>query len=82
MPCDRMRAIRRDVLVIFTTGHTAEVVFLNSRLEAGAIVLQKPYAPHTLSQIVRSTLDRERQRNPVDDSLRPRLSDYGFLTGT
>jgi len=68
---DRMSAIRPGVPVIFTTGHTAEVASLNSRLEAGAVFLQKPYAPHTLSQIVRSTLDRERQRNPAAESLRP-----------
>jgi FixJ family two-component response regulator len=79
---DRMSAIRPGVPVIFTTGHTAEVASLNSRLEAGAVFLQKPYAPHTLIEIVRGTLDRERQRNPAANSLRPRLSNYGFLTGT
>jgi signal transduction histidine kinase len=64
---DRMSAIRPGVPVIFTTGHTAEVSSLNSRLERGAVFLQKPYAPHILSQLVRRTLDwnRERQRNPA-----------------
>ncbi|MGO9087631.1 MAG: response regulator [Candidatus Sulfotelmatobacter sp.] len=79
---DRMSALRPGVPVIFTTGHTSEFASLNSRLEAGAVFLQKPYAPHTLSQIVRGTLDREHERNSATDSIRPRLSDYGSLTGT
>jgi CheY-like chemotaxis protein len=65
---DRMNAIRPGVPVIFTTGHTAEVSCLNSRLEMGAVFLQKPYAPHILSQLVRRTLDRERWRNPATSS--------------
>jgi two-component system, cell cycle sensor histidine kinase and response regulator CckA len=66
---DRMSAIKPGVPVIFTTGYTAEVASLNLRLEAGAICLEKPYAPHTLISIVRSTLDLEHQRNPAADSL-------------
>jgi two-component system cell cycle sensor histidine kinase/response regulator CckA len=65
---DRMNAIRPGVPVIFTTGHTAEVSCLNSRLAMGAVFLQKPYAPHILSQLVRSTLDREQRRNPATSS--------------
>jgi DNA-binding NtrC family response regulator len=79
---DRMSAIRPGVPVIFTTGHTEEVAALNSRLEAGAAFLQKPYAPDKLSQMVRNALDRERQRNSSVDSPRSRLGDYRFLTGT
>jgi two-component system, cell cycle sensor histidine kinase and response regulator CckA len=79
---DRMSAIRKGVPVIFTTGHTAEVVSLNSRLEAGAVFLQKPYAPHKLIQMVRSTLDQQRHRDSAADCIRSGPSDCGFLTGT
>ena len=79
---DKMSAIRPGVPVIFTTGHAQEVAALNARMEAGATFLSKPYAPHTLSQAVRDTLDRERQRNSSVDALRSRPGDYRFLTGT
>jgi len=79
---DRISAIRPGVPAIFTTGHTAEEASLSSRLGGEPIFLQKPYAPHTLNQIVRSTLDREPQRNSAADSLTLRLDDRGFLTGT
>jgi two-component system, cell cycle sensor histidine kinase and response regulator CckA len=79
---DNMSAIKPGVPVIFTTGHTQEVSALNSRLGAGAVFLPKPYALHTLCQIVRSTLDRERQRNSSAESLKPRTGDFRFLTGT
>jgi CheY-like chemotaxis protein len=79
---DKMSAIRSGVPVIFTTGHTQEMADLNSRVEAGAVFLSKPFAPQTLTQVVRSTLDRERQRNSSGDSPRSRPGDYRFLTGT
>jgi len=53
----QMRAIKPDLPVIFTTGHSAELVSLNSRIDDGAVFLQKPYTPGALSQTVRSTLD-------------------------
>jgi two-component system cell cycle sensor histidine kinase/response regulator CckA len=65
---DRMSAIKPGVPVIFTTGYTAEAASLNSRLEAGAVLLEKPYAPHTLIPIVRSTLDLRRPRKPAAGS--------------
>jgi signal transduction histidine kinase len=54
----QIRAMRPDVPVIFTTGHTAESASLSSQIEAGAVFLQKPYAPRELNQAIRSTLDR------------------------
>jgi DNA-binding response OmpR family regulator len=56
----QMCAIRPDLPVVFTSGHTSESVSLNSNIAAGAVFLQKPYASRTLGQIVRSTLDRHR----------------------
>jgi two-component system, cell cycle sensor histidine kinase and response regulator CckA len=57
----QMSAIRPDLPVVFTSGHTSESASLNSNIAAGAVFLQKPYASRTLGQIVRSTLDRHRQ---------------------
>jgi two-component system cell cycle sensor histidine kinase/response regulator CckA len=66
----QMSAIRPDLPVVFTSGHTSESVSVNSNIAAEAIFLQKPYASRTLGQIVRSTLDRHRlsksDPNPID----------------
>ncbi len=59
-----MSAIRPDLPVVFISGHTSESPLLNSKMAAGAVFLQKPYALKALCQIVRSTLDRHRQSNP------------------
>ena len=57
----QISAIRPDLLVIFTSGHTGgEVASVTDKAEDGAIFLQKPYSPQTLSHAVRSTLDRKR----------------------
>jgi two-component system, cell cycle sensor histidine kinase and response regulator CckA len=57
----QMRTIRPGLPAVFTSGHTSESASLNSNIAAGAVFLQKPYASRTLGQIVRSTLDRQRQ---------------------
>jgi FixJ family two-component response regulator len=54
----QMAAVQPNLRVVFTTGYTAETASLNSTLEKGAPVLQKPYGMKNLGQIVRSTLDR------------------------
>jgi CheY-like chemotaxis protein len=54
----QMSAIKPDLPVVFTSGHTSESLSLNSDIAAGAVFLQKPYAPRALGQIVRSTLNR------------------------
>jgi two-component system cell cycle sensor histidine kinase/response regulator CckA len=54
----QMAAIQPDLRVVFATGYTAETASLNSTLEKGAPILQKPYGMKNLGQIVRSTLDR------------------------
>jgi DNA-binding NtrC family response regulator len=56
----QMAAIQPDLRVVFTTGYTPETVSLNSTLEKGVPILQKPYSMKSLAQIVRSTLDRTR----------------------
>jgi two-component system cell cycle sensor histidine kinase/response regulator CckA len=69
----QMRAIRPDLPVVFTSGHTSEPDFLKSNIAAGAAFLQKPYTTRILGQIVRSTLDRQRpsksEGTPCLDSL-------------
>jgi two-component system, cell cycle sensor histidine kinase and response regulator CckA len=54
----RMAAIQPDLRVVFATGYTAETASLNSTLEKGAPILQKPYSMRNLGQIVRGALDR------------------------
>jgi len=55
----RIRKIKPEMRVIFTTGHTAECAPLNSTLEHGAELLQKPYGPQELGKLVRRALDTE-----------------------
>jgi CheY-like chemotaxis protein len=55
----QMSAVRPDLPVVFTSGHTSESASLTATIAAGAVFLQKPYAPRALGQIVRSTLDRQ-----------------------
>jgi two-component system, cell cycle sensor histidine kinase and response regulator CckA len=79
---ERMRTIRPDLPVVFTTGHTAESACLNPFIEAGAAFLQKPYAPHTLGQVVRTALDRSRRSRPKTTTREDQLGDFNSLTGT
>ena len=58
----QMVELRKDVPVIFTTGHSAESASLVSSLESGALFLQKPYLPQVLSRAVRSALNRRQNR--------------------
>jgi two-component system cell cycle sensor histidine kinase/response regulator CckA len=63
----QMCAIRPDLLVIFTTGYTAELASLNQRIEEGAVFLQKPYSPQTLARAVRSTIDGNYTERQTDN---------------
>jgi len=56
----QMAAIQPELRAVFATGYTAETASLNSTLEKGVPILQKPYSIKNLGQIVRSTLDRAR----------------------
>lgn len=55
----QMCAIRPNLVVVFTTGHTSETTVLASMMGQGASVLQKPYDSAGLSQTIRGVLDRE-----------------------
>lgn len=54
----KMRSVRPDLPVIFTTGHSAELVPLDATIGPGAGFLKKPYEPEALSRAVRNKLDR------------------------
>lgn len=56
----QMTAIRPDLRIMFSSGYTAEAASLNSLLEQGAVILQKPYSLKNLGQTVRAVLDRPR----------------------
>ena len=77
----QISAIRPDLPVVFTSGHTSESASLNLKIAAGAVFLQKPYALKTLCQIVRSTLDRHR-RLSSQSLLVKAHGGLGSLTGT
>jgi two-component system, cell cycle sensor histidine kinase and response regulator CckA len=77
----QISAIRPDLPVVFTSGHTSESASLNSKIAAGAAFLQKPYALKALCRIVRSTLDRHRRLS--SESLPMKTNGgFGSLTGT
>jgi two-component system cell cycle sensor histidine kinase/response regulator CckA len=55
----QMCQLRPGLQVIFSTGHTAESPLLDLTLAAGAVLLQKPYPPQELSQMIHRTLDHD-----------------------
>jgi PAS domain S-box-containing protein len=56
---DKMRAIRKDIKVIFASGYTADIIQRKGILEDGAGFLPKPVLPHVLLSLIRETLDKE-----------------------
>lgn len=56
--CERIQFIRPDVPIIFASGYSEESARLATLVSAGAILLQKPFAPKMLAQKVRDALDR------------------------
>jgi two-component system, cell cycle sensor histidine kinase and response regulator CckA len=66
----QMLEVRSDLRVVFSSGYTAEVVTLNSLLEQGASILQKPYSLKTLGQAIRAALDRPRSEFVVQAASR------------
>ena len=55
---DRIRAIRPDVPVLFTSGYSENAVHTGFVLHKGLRLVQKPYAPDALLRAVRETLDQ------------------------
>jgi two-component system cell cycle sensor histidine kinase/response regulator CckA len=53
----RMRQIRPELPVIFTTGYSSENEALSRVIEAGGAVVEKPFDPRRLARRVRELLD-------------------------
>lgn len=58
----KMRAIRPDVRVVFTTGYVAEATSLDVVAGKRPPVLQKPYGRKSLGQIIRTALDQRQEQ--------------------
>jgi PAS domain S-box-containing protein len=54
----RLRAIRPDIKIIFTSGYTDDEVVAQHVLETAAAFIQKPFVPAALGRTVREVLDR------------------------
>jgi two-component system, cell cycle sensor histidine kinase and response regulator CckA len=58
---ERLLALRPDMKVLFMSGYTDEAVHQHGVLESGALCLQKPLTPETLSRTVREVLGRKKE---------------------
>lgn len=54
---ERMRRIRPELPVIFTTGYSADHEALTTVIENGGTVVEKPFDPKKLARRVRELLD-------------------------
>ena len=57
----RLQRERPGLPVIFATGYSPDLELLQSVMDRGLPVLQKPYNPHDLGRKVRETLDQRRR---------------------
>ncbi len=55
---DRLKPLRPDIKVLFTSGYTDNAIVHHGVLEPGIDFLQKPFSPETLAQKVREVLDK------------------------
>jgi CheY-like chemotaxis protein len=55
---DRLKALRPEIKVVFTSGYTDEAIVRHGVLEPGTDFLQKPFSPASLAQKVREVLDK------------------------
>jgi PAS domain S-box-containing protein len=55
---DRLKPLRPDIKVLFTSGYTDNAIVHHGVLEPGIDFLQKPFSPVTLAQKVRKVLDK------------------------
>ncbi len=55
---DRLVLIRPGLRVVFMSGYTANILAPHGVLEAGTVLLQKPYSLNALAATVRGALDR------------------------
>ena len=55
---DRLKPLRPDIKVLFTSGYTDNAIVHHGVLEPGIDFLQKPFSPSALAQKVRKVLDK------------------------
>ncbi len=55
---DRVKTIRPEIKVLFTSGFTGNAMAHHGILDSGIALLQKPFMPSALAQKVREVLDR------------------------
>jgi two-component system cell cycle sensor histidine kinase/response regulator CckA len=60
----QMIVMRSCLPVVLTTGYSHEAASLDSLIEKGAPILQKPYRPATLTQTIRNVLERNWETEP------------------
>jgi FixJ family two-component response regulator len=56
---DRLKTLRPELKVLFTSGYTDDAIVHHGVLNPGTHFLQKPFSPKALSLKVREVLDRE-----------------------
>jgi len=53
----RARALRPDIKVLFMSGYTEDIVMHHGRLDAGVVLLRKPFTRAQLSEKIRVVID-------------------------
>jgi two-component system cell cycle sensor histidine kinase/response regulator CckA len=54
----RLKALRPEMKVLFTSGYTDDAMMRRGVAERGIAFMQKPFTPETLTRRVRQVLDR------------------------
>jgi CheY-like chemotaxis protein len=62
---EKVRAVRPELPVLFTTGYTRNAIVHHGRLDPDVFLLTKPYTEQDLARKVREILDRARGVNIV-----------------
>src|SRR5262249_49144051 len=54
---DAIRKDRPDINVLFTSGYTEDAIIHHGRLDAGVLLLSKPYRKSDLARMIRKALE-------------------------
>jgi CheY-like chemotaxis protein len=57
---DRVRATRPDMRVLYMSGYTGDAIVRHGVIDAGMLLLGKPFTPGALITKIREVLDRPR----------------------
>jgi len=55
---DRLRGVKRDLRVLYTSGYTENTIMHHGVVDPDVSFLAKPYLPEDLARCVREALDR------------------------